>query len=148
MKIHVEFNSVAEMASFSKFVQGGLLPHSDVKFKEKDKPAIEDPYKQKYEITLANLERALHRLRISDPKGETANYDFMPAAPIKGTRVEELELSMRAYNCLQAEGIKTIEELCTKTHAELRKVPNLGNVTINQIIAELQKRKLKLKGEA
>jgi DNA-directed RNA polymerase alpha subunit len=148
MKIHVEFNSVAEMANFSKFVQGGLLPHSDVKFKDKDKPAVEDPYKQKYEITLANLERALHRLRIADPKGVTANYDVTPVAPLKGTRVEELELSVRAENCLKAEGIYTIEELCTKPRNYLRKLPNLGKITLNEIIDALAERKLKLKGEA
>lgn len=147
MKIHVEFNSVAEMANFSKFVQGGLLPHSDVKFKDKEKPAVEENYKWKYERTAANLERALYRIRMLDPNGETANYDFMPEAPIKGTHVEELELSARATNCLKAGGIKTIEELCTKTHWELRKIPNLGKVTINEIITELAKRKLKLKGE-
>ena len=148
MKIHVEFNSVAEMASFSKFVNGGLQPHSDVKFKEKDKPAIEDPYKWKYERTVQNLERALQRISMLDPKGTTANYDFMPEAPIKGTSVDELLLTIRAQNCLKAEGIKTIEELCTKTRNYLRKLPNLGKVTLHEIIDALAKRKLKLKGEA
>ena len=97
MKIHVEFNSVAEMASFSKFVNGGLQPHSDVKFKEKDKPAIEDPYKWKYERTVANLERALKRLSMLDPKGETANYDFMPEVKVKDS-VDMLELTVRTVS--------------------------------------------------
>ena len=146
MKIHVEFNSVAEMASFSKFVQGGLLPHSDVKFKEKDKPAIEDPYKQKYEITVANLERALHRLRIADPKGETANYDFMPDVKVKNP-ITTLGLTVRTVNCLTADGIKSVENLCNTTALALSKLPNLGRKSLREIQEKLAEHKLKLKGD-
>jgi len=145
MKIHVEFNSLAEMAAFAKFTEAGLVPPPKEKItKEKES---EDSYKWKFERTQENLERALHRIRMLDPKGETANYDFMPEAPLKGTRIEELELSVRAENCLKAEGINTIEELCTKPRNYLRKLPNLGKITLTEIIEALAGRKLKLKGD-
>jgi DNA-directed RNA polymerase alpha subunit len=151
MKIHVEFNSLAEMASFARFTESRLttplVPEKTAKQLEKEREK-DNSYKWKYERTVANLERALQRISMLDPKGQTANYDFMPDAPIKGTRIEELELGARAENCLKAEGIKTIEELCAKARAELRNVPNLGKITIQEIIDALAERKLKLKGEA
>jgi len=146
MKIHVEFNSLAEMASFSRYLN--QFKPEEPKPPKQIEQEKEDSWRWKYERTTANLERALHRIRILDPKGETANFDFMPEAPSKGTRVEELELSLRAKNCLKAEGIKTIEELCTNNRNYLLKLPNLGKRTLNEIIDALAKRKLKLKGAA
>jgi DNA-directed RNA polymerase alpha subunit len=146
MKIHVEFNSLAEMASFSRYLN--QFKPEEPKPPKQTEQEKEDSWRWKYERTTANLERALHRIRMLDPKGETANYDFMPDAPIKGTRIEELELSVRAENCLKADSIKTIEELCTKTRSELRNIPNLGKITINEITDALAQRKLRLTGEA
>ena len=143
MKIHVEFNSLPEMASFSRYLN--QFKPEEPKPPKQIEQEKEDSWRWKYERTTANLERALHRIRILDPKGETANYDFVPEAPLKGTDVYDLELSARATNCLRAAGIKTIEELCTKTRLELSKQPNLGKVTINEIIVALAARKLKLK---
>lgn len=146
MKIHVEFNSLAEMASFSRYLN--QFKPEEPKPPKQTEQEKDDGYKWKYERTVQNLERALQRISMLDPKGTTANYDFMPEAPIKGTSVDELLLTIRAQNCLKAEGIKTIEELCTKTRNYLRKLPNLGKVTLHEIIDALAKRKLKLKGEA
>jgi len=146
MKIHVEFNSVAEMASFSKFVQGGLLPHADVKFKEKNKPAVEDSYKWKYERTVANLERALQRISMLDPPGKSANYDFMPE--VKATNfVDKFEFTVRTGNCLTACGIKSVENLCGTTALELSKLPNLGRKSLKEIREKLAEHNLKLKGD-
>ena len=146
MKIHVEFNSLAEMASISRSVN--QFKPEEPKPPKQTEQEKDDGYKWKYERTVQNLERALQRISMLDPKGKTANYDFMPEAPIKGTSVDELLLTIRAQNCLKAEGIKTIEELCTKTRNYLRKLPNLGKVTLHEIIDALAKRKLKLKDEA
>jgi DNA-directed RNA polymerase alpha subunit len=151
MKIHVEFNSLAEVAAFARFTESGLTtppaPEKTAKQLEREREK-DNSYKWKYERTVQNLERALQRISMLDPKGETANYDFMPEAPTKNTRIENLELSVRAENCLKAEGINTIEELCTKPRNYLRKLPNLGKITLNEIIDALAARKLKLKGEA
>jgi DNA-directed RNA polymerase alpha subunit len=143
MKIHVEFNSLAEMASFSRYLN--QFKPEEPKPPKQTEQEKEDSWRWKYERTTANLERALHRIRMLDPKGETANYDFMPKAPIKGTDVDDLELSARAMNCLKAEGIKTIEQLCTYSWKELRNMPNLGKITTQEIIDELAKRKLQLR---
>ena len=40
--------------------------------------------------------------------------------------IDELELSVRSYNCLKRAGINTVEELCNKTSDDMMKVRNLG----------------------
>jgi DNA-directed RNA polymerase subunit alpha len=47
--------------------------------------------------------------------------------------VEELELSVRSYNCLKNANIKTLRELVTKTEAEMLKTKNFGRKSLNEI---------------
>jgi DNA-directed RNA polymerase alpha subunit len=140
MKINVEFYSLAEVAAFSKFASAaGLVP--PVKAQES-----EEGWKWKYERTEENLQRALKRISMIDPKGITANFDTPPPAPVKPeTPIEELDLPVRAEKCLKAEQILTIEALCKQTPHELMKVPNLGRKSLNDIIFALAERNLKLK---
>ncbi|MGA1846823.1 DNA-directed RNA polymerase subunit alpha [Deferribacter abyssi] len=54
--------------------------------------------------------------------------------------IEELELSVRAYNCLKNANIKTLADLCEKTDAELLKTKNFGRRSLEEIkkvLAEL-----------
>src|SRR5204862_4026114 len=47
--------------------------------------------------------------------------------------VEELELSVRSYNCLKNANIRTIRELVLKTEAEMLKTKNFGRKSLNEI---------------
>jgi DNA-directed RNA polymerase subunit alpha len=47
--------------------------------------------------------------------------------------VEELELSVRAYNCLKKAEIRTIYELCQKSESEMLKTKNFGRKSLNEI---------------
>jgi DNA-directed RNA polymerase subunit alpha len=47
--------------------------------------------------------------------------------------VEELELSVRSYNCLKNANIQTIGELVQKTEAEMLRTPNFGRKSLNEI---------------
>jgi DNA-directed RNA polymerase subunit alpha len=47
--------------------------------------------------------------------------------------VEELELSVRSYNCLKNADIRTIGELVQKTEAEMLKTKNFGRKSLNEI---------------
>ncbi len=51
--------------------------------------------------------------------------------------IDELELSVRAYNCLKRAGINTIADLLDKTHDDLGKVRNLGKKSIDEIEEKL-----------
>lgn len=54
------------------------------------------------------------------------------------TSIEELELSVRSHNCLEAAGIKTIGELITKSESEMLKFRNFGRKSLNEIKAMLK----------
>jgi len=58
--------------------------------------------------------------------------------------VEELELSVRSYNCLQKANIKTIAELVSKTDSEMLKTRNFGRKSLNEIKAILVEMGLRL----
>ena len=52
--------------------------------------------------------------------------------------IEELDLSVRSYNCLKRAGINTVQELCSKTEEEMMKVRNLGRKSLEEVQEKLQ----------
>ena len=52
--------------------------------------------------------------------------------------IEELELSVRSFNCLKRAGIATVEDLTNKTETEMMKVRNLGKKSLDEVIAKLR----------
>jgi len=58
--------------------------------------------------------------------------------------VEELELSVRSFNCLKRAGINTVGELISKTEAEMMKVRNLGKKSLEEVKAKLAELDLSL----
>jgi DNA-directed RNA polymerase subunit alpha len=51
--------------------------------------------------------------------------------------IEELDLSVRSYNCLKRAGINTVAELCAKTDEEMIKVRNLGKKSLEEVKQKL-----------
>ena len=51
--------------------------------------------------------------------------------------IEELELSVRSFNCLKRSGISTVEDLANKTETDMMKVKNLGKKSLEEVIAKL-----------
>lgn len=51
--------------------------------------------------------------------------------------IEELDLSVRSYNCLKRAGINTVEELTSKTEDEMMKVRNLGRKSLEEVKLKL-----------
>ncbi len=58
--------------------------------------------------------------------------------------IDELELSVRAYNCLKRAGINTVEELIDRTPEDMMKVRNLGRKSLEEVLAKLKELGLKL----
>ena len=59
--------------------------------------------------------------------------------------IDELELSVRSYNCLKRAGINTVEELTNKTSEDMMKVRNLGRKSLEEVLAKLKELGLSLK---
>ncbi|MBQ6321422.1 MAG: DNA-directed RNA polymerase subunit alpha, partial [Lachnospiraceae bacterium] len=58
--------------------------------------------------------------------------------------IDELELSVRSYNCLKRAGINTVAELCNKTSEDMMKVRNLGRKSLEEVLAKLKELGLSL----
>lgn len=58
--------------------------------------------------------------------------------------IDELELSVRSYNCLKRAGINTVEELTNKTPEDMMKVRNLGRKSLEEVLAKLKELNLEL----
>ncbi|MCF0146042.1 MAG: DNA-directed RNA polymerase subunit alpha [Eubacterium sp.] len=59
--------------------------------------------------------------------------------------IDELELSVRSYNCLKRAGINTVEELCNRTSEDMMKVRNLGRKSLEEVLAKLNELGLSLR---
>ena len=58
--------------------------------------------------------------------------------------IDELELSVRSYNCLKRAGINTVQELTNKTPEDMMKVRNLGRKSLEEVLAKLKELGLQL----
>ncbi|MCX4267345.1 MAG: DNA-directed RNA polymerase subunit alpha [Lachnospiraceae bacterium] len=58
--------------------------------------------------------------------------------------IDELELSVRSYNCLKRASINTVEELCNRTSDDMMKVRNLGRKSLEEVLAKLKELGLQL----
>ena len=60
------------------------------------------------------------------------------------TTIEELDLSVRSYNCLKRAGINTVQDLTTRSESDMMKVRNLGRKSLEEVIAKLEAMELGL----
>ena len=59
--------------------------------------------------------------------------------------IDELELSVRSFNCLKRAGINTVQELASKTSDDMMKVRNLGRKSLEEVLAKLDELGLSLR---
>jgi DNA-directed RNA polymerase subunit alpha len=52
--------------------------------------------------------------------------------------IDELDLSVRSFNCLKRAGISTVEDLTNKSEEDMMKVRNLGRKSLEEVIAKLK----------
>ena len=58
--------------------------------------------------------------------------------------IEELDLSVRSFNCLKRAGINTVAELINRTPEDMMKVRNLGRKSLEEVLAKLKELGLEL----
>ena len=61
--------------------------------------------------------------------------------------IEELDMSVRSFNCLKRAGIDTVEDLINRTEADMIKVRNLGKKSLEEVVQKLHSLGLDLKKE-
>ena len=63
------------------------------------------------------------------------------------TPIEDLDFSVRAYNCLKRAGIHTLQDLVSKSDAEVMKIRNLGKKSLKEVLDKVKELELSLKDE-
>jgi DNA-directed RNA polymerase subunit alpha len=77
-------------------------------------------------VSLEEGTEQLSEMQTEQPRGSALNENLDKS-------VEELELSVRSYNCLKNANIRTIRDLVQKTEAEMLKTKNFGRKSLNEI---------------
>ena len=77
-------------------------------------------------IVIADLNKEAADATAAEPRSGAANENLDKSD-------EELELSVRSYNCLMNANIRTIRELVQKTEADMLKTKNFGRKSLNEI---------------
>lgn len=78
-----------------------------------------------------------------DLSEEVSNTEIMDTQEDTGKEkalemtIEELDLSVRAFNCLKRAGVNTVNDLVTKTPDEMMKVRNLGKKSLEEVLAKI-----------
>ena len=86
-------------------------------------------------INLSESAREVSVMIDKEPEGKEKALDM---------NIDELELSVRSYNCLKRAGINTVAELINKTPDEMMKVRNLGRKSLEEVLAKLKELGLQL----
>ncbi|MGE5599725.1 MAG: DNA-directed RNA polymerase subunit alpha [Bacteroidota bacterium] len=79
-----------------------------------------------------NLSQAVSQAEIMVEKEEESKDKILEMT------IEELDLSVRSYNCLKRAGINTVEELTRKTEEDMMKVRNLGRKSLEEVQQKLE----------
>ncbi len=85
--------------------------------------------------------------KIADMTGLLADKEEDPIQKTLETPIEELDLSVRAYNCLKRAGHHTLQDLTSLTESEMMKIRNLGKKSLKEVIDKIKEMGLKFRDE-
>ena len=84
---------------------------------------------------------------IEDVTGLMSSKKEDPSKKMLETSIDDLDLSVRAYNCLKRAGILTIRDLVEKSENEMMKIRNLGKKSLKEVIDKIKDMGLKFRNE-
>ena len=84
---------------------------------------------------------------IADETGLMISKSEDPSVKILETSIDDLDFSVRAYNCLKRAGILTLRDLVDKTENEMMKIRNLGKKSLKEVIDKVKEMGLNFKNE-
>ena len=89
-------------------------------------------------ILIEHFEVATELNKIADLTGLLADKEEDPVVKTLETPVEELDLSVRAYNCLKRAGLHTLQDLTNMSESEMMKIRNLGKKSLKEVIEKIK----------
>ena len=135
VNLTVENTRVGQITDFDKltldvFTKGTLAPDEAVSLAAKVLSAHLDSF-----INLSENARTAEIIVAKEDEGKEKVLEMS---------IDELELSVRSYNCLKRAGINTVEELTNRTSEDMMKVRNLGRKSLEEVLAKLKELGLSL----
>ena len=85
--------------------------------------------------------------KIADMTGLLTDKEEDPIQKTLETPIEELDLSVRAYNCLKRAGHHTLQDLTSLTEPEMMKIRNLGKKSLKEVMDKIKEMGLKFRDE-
>ena len=93
------------------------------------------------ELFFIDLSEATRNTKVMVEKAESKRERILEMP------IEDLELSVRSYNCLKRANISTVQDLANKTEADMMKVRNLGKKSLDEVINKLHSLELDFASE-
>ena len=136
VNLKVENTRVGQITDYDKltldvYTNGTIQPEEAVSLAAK---VLSEHLSLFVDLSERGIEADVMAEKPSDSKGKVMDMN-----------IDELELSVRSYNCLKRAGINTVEELCNKTADDMMKVRNLGRKSLEEVLAKLTELGLQLK---
>ena len=98
-------------------------------------------------ILIEHLEIVANINNIANVTGLMKEKAEDPKVKALETPIEELDFSVRAYNCLKRAGVQTLQDLVNKSDAEVMKIRNLGKKSLKEVLDKVKELDLNLKDE-
>ena len=136
VNLKVENTRVGQITDYDKltldvYTNGTIQPEEAVSLAAK---VLSEHLSLFVDLSERGIEADVMAEKPNDPKGKVMDMN-----------IDELELSVRSYNCLKRAGINTVEELCNKTADDMMKVRNLGRKSLEEVLAKLNELGLQLR---
>ena len=98
-------------------------------------------------ILIEHLELVTKLDEIADATGMMIEKKEDPKQKALETAIEDLDFSVRAYNCLKRAGIHTLQDLVNKSDSEVMKIRNLGKKSLKEVLDKVKELDLSLRDD-
>jgi DNA-directed RNA polymerase subunit alpha len=84
----------------------------------------------------SNIGNSMEKYRSNDEVEVASTVEVETS--LEDMRIEELDFTVRSYNCLKKAGVNSISDLTSMSYSELLKIKNLGRKSLNEIIDKMR----------
>jgi DNA-directed RNA polymerase subunit alpha len=109
--------------------------------------APQDAVREASSILMAQLDKIDNPEFTDAIRGLMKQNEEDPRQKLLETSIDDLELSVRAYNCLKRAGIHTLQDLVNKSESDMMKIRNLGKKSLKEVLDKIKEMGLTLSDE-
>ncbi len=132
----IEHTRVGQITDYDKLI---LEVHTDGSISPVEAVSLAAKIMSEHLMLFVNLSQTAGKTEIMVEKEEESKNKILEMT------IEELDLSVRSYNCLKRAGINSVEELTRKTEEDMMKVRNLGRKSLEEVEQKLESLGLSLR---